>query len=52
MAVVDERLRVIGSSGCACRRLGHADDHLGQHQSPDHDDRGEGRAMIREDRHA
>ena len=44
MAVVDERLRVIGHRAPARgRRLHHADDHVGQHQCPDHDDRGEGR---------
>ena len=43
MAVVDERLRVIGIAGLARRRcLGDADHHLGQHQHPDRDDRGKG----------
>ena len=44
MAVVDERLRVIGTRAPARGRcLGDADDHLRQHQRADHDDRREGR---------
>jgi peptide/nickel transport system substrate-binding protein len=40
LAVVDERLRVHGLERPAGRRrLGHADDHLGQHQHADHHDR-------------
>ena len=44
MAVVDERLRFYGIAGPARRRcLGDADDHVGQHQHADGDDRGERR---------
>ena len=45
MAVVDERLRVIGLDRPARdRRLGDADHHLGQHQYADHHDRRKGGA--------
>jgi GMC oxidoreductase len=38
LAVVDERLRFYGIAGL---RVADADDHLGQHQHADGDDRGE-----------
>ena len=44
MAVVDERLRVLRDCRASRRRcLGDADDHLGQYQHADRDDRGKRR---------
>jgi len=50
LAVVDERLRLIGLAGLSRRRrLCDADDYLGEYQYPDRDDCEKGAAMILED---